>query len=90
MATRDLSPAGASGSRDWIAHGSPLNVLDTGPFERNAERLRGGRSGGSIQSIDLSIYFARKANKALAFVDEAKRLGLGVDVASEGELRQRL
>ncbi len=36
------------------------------------------------------IFFARKANKALALVDEAKRLGLGVDVASASELRQVL
>ena len=33
--------------------------------------------------VDFKIFFARKANKALAFVDEAKRLGLGIDVASE-------
>ena len=33
---------------------------------------------------------ARKANKALCLVDEALRLGLGVDVASERELQQAL
>jgi diaminopimelate decarboxylase len=36
------------------------------------------------------VFFARKANKALAFVDEARRLGFGVDLASEVELRQVL
>ena len=70
-----------------VEHGSPLNVLDTRPFARNAARLQ---SAAAVVGVDLSIYFARKANKALAFVDEAKRLGLGVDVASERELRQAL
>ena len=73
---------------DWIAEfGSPLNVLNTDPFARNAAKLQ---RAATAFGIDLAIYFARKANKALAFVDEAKRLGLGVDVASERELRQVL
>jgi len=73
---------------EWIAHqGSPLNVLDVRPFARNVASLQ---SAAAASGIDLSVYFARKANKALAFVDEANRLGLGVDVASEGELLQAL
>ena len=45
---------------------------------------------GSRHGLDLKIFFARKANKCLALVDEAAQLGLGVDVASEAELRQVL
>ena len=40
--------------------------------------------------VDFRIFFARKANKTLALVDEAVRHGLGVDVASERELQQVL
>ena len=72
----------------WIAeHGSPLNVLDPGPLGRHAAELQ---DVATAHGIRLDVYFARKANKALTFVDEANRLGLGVDVASERELRQVL
>jgi diaminopimelate decarboxylase len=73
---------------EWLElHGSPLNVLDPGAFSRNAAELE--READRV-GADLKIYFARKANKALAFVDEAREGGLGVDVASERELRQAL
>jgi diaminopimelate decarboxylase len=68
-------------------HGSPLNVLDTDAMERNARELQGA---AAAHGVDLRIFFARKANKALAFVDRARSLGLGVDVAGERELRQTL
>jgi len=72
----------------WIdRYGSPVNLIDTGPMARNAADLR---RAAEAAGVDLRIFFARKANKALAFVDEAVRLGLGVDVASERELRQTL
>ncbi len=54
------------------------------------------RNAGELQAIalefgiDLKIFFARKANKSLTLVDEARRHGLGIDVASEIELRQAL
>jgi diaminopimelate decarboxylase len=72
----------------WMdAYGSPLNLLDPSPLGRNAAELhRAAASAG----VELRIYFARKANKALAFVDEAWRLGLGIDLASERELAQAL
>ena len=74
--------------REWLAvHGSPLNILDTSPMARNAGELR---SAAATAGLDLAIYFARKANKALCLVDEARRLGLGVDLASERELAQVL
>jgi diaminopimelate decarboxylase len=72
----------------WIdEHGSPLNILDASPMTRNAGELAAAASGAGVE---LKIFFARKANKALAFVDEALRLDLGVDVASERELGQTL
>ncbi len=72
----------------WLSeHGSPVNLLDTSPMARNAGELR---AAARAFGIELGIFFARKANKALGFVDEARRLGLGVDVASERELAQAL
>jgi diaminopimelate decarboxylase len=72
----------------WIdRHGSPVNVLEASPMARNAAELR---RAATEAGVELGIFFARKANKALAFVDEALRLGLGVDVASERELGQAL
>jgi diaminopimelate decarboxylase len=72
----------------WIDdHGSPLHLIDTTPMARNVAELR---DAAATADVRLKIFFARKANKALAFVDEAVRLGLGVDVASERELRQTL
>jgi diaminopimelate decarboxylase len=72
----------------WMdEHGSPVNLLDPSPMGRNAAGLTGA---AARVGVDLGIYFARKANKALAFVDEARRLGLGIDLASERELAQVL
>jgi diaminopimelate decarboxylase len=74
--------------RDWIEeHGSPLNLLDPSPMGRNAGELR---AAAAAAGVELGIHFARKSNKALALVDEARRLGLGVDLASERELAQVL
>jgi diaminopimelate decarboxylase len=73
---------------EWIeSYGSPLNVIDPAPLARNAAELR---HVAADAGVDLRIFFARKANKALALVDEALRNGLGVDVASERELQQVL
>jgi diaminopimelate decarboxylase len=72
----------------WLEqYGSPLNVIDPRPMARNATDLA---AAAAAHDVPLEIFFARKANKALAVVDEANRLGLGVDVASERELRQTL
>lgn len=68
-------------------YGSPVNVLSSQPMARNAGELR---RAAAAAGLSLGIFFARKANKAVSFVDEALRLGLGVDVASEGELAQTL
>ncbi len=54
---------------------------------RNAAELE---AVGAGFELDFRVYFARKANKALALVAAARELGLGVDLASERELRQVL
>lgn len=73
---------------EWLReHGSPLNIIDPRPMARNAGGLAQAATNLDVQ---LEIFFARKANKALALVSEARRLGLGVDVASERELQQTL
>ncbi len=72
----------------WMAqHGSPINLIDPSPMARNAAELQ--RAAAPF-GLDLAIFFARKANKALCLVDEARRLGLGVDLAGERELEQVL
>ena len=78
-------PAALAG---WIdRHGSPLNLIETAPLARNAAELQ---RAAELHGVDMQIFFARKANKSLALVDEASRNGLGIDVASERELRQVL
>ena len=60
------------------------------PGTDGAQRGRAHATRRARPGSTLRVFFARKANKALALVDEAKRLGLGVDVASERELSQVL
>ncbi len=72
----------------WLAeYGSPLNLIDPTPLATNAAQLT---AAAAAEGVELGIFFARKANKALAFVDEALQQGLGIDVASERELAQTL
>jgi len=66
-------------------HGSPVNLIQPRPMERNAAELA---AEAAARDVAFRVFFARKANKALSLVDQANRLGLGVDVASERELRQ--
>lgn len=67
--------------------GSPVNLLDLRPLEAHVHRLQDvARSCG----VDLGVFVARKANKAVAVVEAASRAGAGVDVASVTELRQSL
>lgn len=74
--------------RDLLdAHGSPVNVLATDPLSRRAGELVGVAQDAGV---DLRIFLARKANKALRFVDAMGAAGHGVDVASEAELSQVL
>ena len=66
-------------------HSSPVNVLNPGPMMANVNELV---TAGAAMGVDVRVFFARKANKALVFVDAVRDAGHGVDVASENELRQ--
>lgn len=68
-------------------YGSPTNVLHPDELVRNAAQLvdAGARCG-----VTTKVFFARKANKALAFVNAAHAAGHGIDVASLRELTQVL
>ncbi|ADG80856.1 Orn/DAP/Arg decarboxylase 2 OS=Tsukamurella paurometabola (strain ATCC 8368 / DSM / CCUG 35730/ CIP 100753 / JCM 10117 / KCTC 9821 / NBRC 16120 / NCIMB 702349 / NCTC 13040) OX=521096 GN=Tpau_4290 PE=4 SV=1 [Tsukamurella paurometabola] len=80
--------------RDWATlhqlieeHGSPVNVINPAPLAGHAGELI---AAAQEARVDLRVYFARKANKALALVEAALAAGHGIDVASEQELRQVL
>ncbi|MDY5784934.1 FAD/NAD(P)-binding protein [Corynebacterium sp.] len=66
---------------------SPVNVLNPAPMLRNVEELV---DAAAQSGVELKVFYARKANKALTFVDAVRDAGHGVDVASENELRQVL
>lgn len=67
--------------------GSPTNVLNPAPMGRNIAELV---NAGADHGVTVKVFYARKANKGLCFVDEVLNTGHGVDVASERELRQVL
>jgi diaminopimelate decarboxylase len=68
-------------------HGSPVNVVLPDVFAANA-----GAFGKELTGRGLAhrICFAHKANQSRAFVEAAQRIGIGIDVASAGELEQAL
>lgn len=68
-------------------YGSPLNVHHTAPFRQNIDRLYRTAQEAEIR---FAVYFARKANKCIAYIETAREIGCGVDVASLEELRQTL
>ncbi|WP_207395090.1 Y4yA family PLP-dependent enzyme [Bremerella alba] len=71
---------------NWMRqHGSPLNLIRTEPLVHNIQSLN--RIAQQLE-IDFRVYFARKANKCLSFVDVASEAGAGIDVASLQELEQ--
>ncbi|MCC9658396.1 Y4yA family PLP-dependent enzyme [Rhodopirellula halodulae] len=73
---------------EWVEqNGSPLNLLNVDPMRRNVGELQ---RAASDAEVDLRVFFARKANKCLSFVDLANEKGWGVDTASENELKQCL
>ena len=67
--------------------GSPLNLVFPGIFRANLASFRAtlDRSG-----LTYRIHYAHKANQALAFVRAALDAGIGIDVASPGELASAL
>lgn len=68
-------------------YGSPVHLHSVDPFLRNIESLS---AVGGARDLDFRVFFARKANKALAYVSEARAADIGVDVASQEELKQSL
>lgn len=86
-----LLDAVATNSEDPAAllerFGSPLNLIDPGPMATNHAELA---AAAISVSVDLRVYFARKANKTISLMRRALELGLGIDVASERELQQAL
>lgn len=67
--------------------GSPLHVHRPQPLVRNARALE---AVATQRGVELRLLFARKANKALCYVDAARDAGLGIDTASDVEVAQSL
>ena len=72
---------------DLVRDDAPTNLHEVGPFGRNVRELQ---SAAGDCGVRLNVFMARKADKCLAYVAEANRLGVGVDVAGTNELRQTL
>ncbi|MBM6404195.1 FAD/NAD(P)-binding protein [Phycicoccus sp. CSK15P-2] len=74
-------------SRLLDEYGSPVNLLDAAPLAGHAAELV---SAGEGLGVDVRVFFARKANKAISLAEAAFAAGHGVDVSSERELTQLL
>ncbi|MFD7826760.1 Y4yA family PLP-dependent enzyme [Kitasatospora sp. NPDC059803] len=91
-------PAHPDPLHDRIAAGDLLHDLSHafgGPFhfvlpERFDANLAAFRAALDEAEVEGTVYFAKKANKAAAFVERCAHAGVGVDVASHGELREAL
>ena len=68
-------------------YNSPLNIHSLQPFRENISAYR--KVMNELQ-IKHKIYFARKANKCIAFPVESAQQGQGTDTASYRELNQCL
>ena len=79
----DLAADPTGAQRIIETYGSPTNVLHTAAMRDNVEELV---TAGRDRGIDVRVFYARKANKALCFVDTMRDAGHGVDVASYREL----
>ncbi|MEZ6044067.1 MAG: Y4yA family PLP-dependent enzyme [Planctomycetaceae bacterium] len=67
--------------------GSPLNVQHDRPFRRNIARFY---QVAEDHQLNFDLFFARKANKCLRYLDVVREIGSGVDTASEVEIQQTL
>ncbi|MGC0329001.1 diaminopimelate decarboxylase [Streptomyces sp. SAI-170] len=67
--------------------GGPYHALFPERFDTNARAFTAVLEEAGVAG---RVYFAKKANKAAVFAERAAVLGLGVDVASHGELREAL
>ena len=71
----------------FAKYGSPLNILNPASFTQNCKKFKEVFESNNVKS---GIFYARKANKAKAFVKQAFKDNIGVDTASERELLQSL
>lgn len=72
-----------------LSHGfnSPFHLLFPDQFEANVEAFR---TALSKRCVDGRVFYAKKANKGACWIERCAVLGIGVDVASVGELREAL
>lgn len=68
-------------------YGSPVHLHEPGQLRPNVDALR---LSASRHGIEIDIFFARKANRCVTYVETAAEHGCGVDVASADELEQVL
>ncbi|MGV9268247.1 Y4yA family PLP-dependent enzyme [Kitasatospora sp. NPDC003701] len=91
-------PAHPDPGHDAILAGGLLQELSHafgGPFhfvlpERFDANLAAFHRALDESGVEGKVYFAKKANKAAAFVERCAQVGAGVDVAGHGELREAL
>jgi diaminopimelate decarboxylase len=69
------------------AFGGPFHLLFPDRFEANTAAFR---TVLDEAGVDGQVYYAKKANKAAAWIERCAVNGTGVDVASLGELREAL
>ncbi|WP_436717812.1 Y4yA family PLP-dependent enzyme [Roseiconus lacunae] len=73
---------------DWIdSHGSPLNLIHREPMSKNVAELD---DVAKHHEVDFQVFFARKSNKCLTFIEQTIHDGVGIDTASEIELLQAI
>ena len=66
---------------------APVNLHDTSAFARNVHELQ---DAAGEHGVSLDVFFARKTDKCVAYVDVACDEGFGLDVAGTNELSQTL
>lgn len=69
------------------AFGGPYHLLLPGRFDGNAAAFRAALTEAGVAG---QVYYAKKANKAAVWIERCAANGIGVDVASAGELRETL
>ncbi|MEU3290252.1 Y4yA family PLP-dependent enzyme [Streptomyces longwoodensis] len=69
------------------AFGGPFHLLLPERFDANVAAFR---TALDEAGVDGRVYYAKKANKAAAWIERCAVNGTGVDVASLGELREAL
>ncbi|MDE1171623.1 MAG: hypothetical protein PW734_10525 [Verrucomicrobium sp.] len=64
-------------------HNGPVHLITPGALERNVAQMR---EAFESLGLDHQIYFAHKACKSSALAKQARKSGIGIDVASRNEL----